>query len=116
VNLSVACPTGLYSSPGSDNSSQCRCPQFSTATWKSTTVELCTCNAGYYQLANASDTLGGWQCQVRDNAGWCLLVLVYAQCGLGGVAGIVRALAGCDWHSACPGYIGLGVWSVPVHA
>ena len=83
VNLSLACPTGLYSRPGSDNVSQCKCPTFSSASWKSASVQVrglfvglemgsltscggqvCTCNAGYYKVMNYSSPLGGWQCEV----------------------------------------------------
>lgn len=76
VNLLYACPSGLYSTPGSDSVSQCRCPDFSRSDSAAGNVSLCTCNAGYYKVVNASNKLGGWQCQVRRGSlpAWAVCV------------------------------------------
>jgi hypothetical protein len=76
VNLLYACPSGLYSVPGSDRESQCRCPDFSSSVATASNASSCTCNAGYYKVVNASNKLGGWQCQVRIWMGLCLRVCV----------------------------------------
>ena len=72
MNLTVACPSGLYSTPGSDNESDCRCPDFSRSSWKGSSAEACTCNDGYYRVGNSSNPLAGWHCAVS------LIVLVCA--------------------------------------
>ena len=71
ANLSMVCPDGKYSLPGSDNVSQCLCPPYSSSVRKSTNVSVCTCNPGYYQVANAGYQLSGWQCQVCQPDDYC---------------------------------------------
>jgi hypothetical protein len=64
ANLTMVCPDGMYSLPGSDNVSQCLCPPYASSVRKSASASVCTCNPGYYQVTNATYLLSGWQCQV----------------------------------------------------
>jgi len=63
VNLSTICPNGKYSQPGSDEESDCRCPDFASSIIKSKNVSSCQCNPGYYQVYTSSFQMtGGWVC------------------------------------------------------
>ncbi len=68
-NLTIPCPNAMYSLPGSSSIAECSCPANSALV-----PELnCTCNNGYYRVANSSAPLGGWQCNLCPKGGICNL-------------------------------------------
>ena len=69
VNYSLACPDSQYSLVGSSSVSQCACP-VNAALLPDVN---CTCNAGYYQVFNASAPLGGWQCNLCPKGSFCYM-------------------------------------------
>ena len=80
ANLSIVCPNGTYSFPGSDIERDCFCPAFSSSERNSSKVFECMCNAGYYQVFNASVEAVGWQCEVIPAcAGVCWRLLACAR-------------------------------------
>ena len=62
----ASCPANLYSLPGSSSIAQCVCP--ANAVWNGS---VCQCLAGLLQVSNASQPIGGWQCNPCPAASVC---------------------------------------------
>ena len=77
ANLSIPCPQGLYSLPGSSDPSQCTCPD--NAALSGVT---CICSLGFLKSTNPSKLLGGWECISCPSNSMCLNGIAYG-CPIG---------------------------------
>ena len=64
ANVSIVCPDGKYSLPGSDDVGDCLCPAHAVSRQNARFVTECICNAGYYKEFSAAHPLGGWYCRL----------------------------------------------------
>ena len=85
-NKSTPCPYGLLAPPAANSVDQCGCP--TNAALMPALGLNCTCANGYYQLLNASQLLGFWQCNPCPANSFCYL----------------QAKTGCPAFSTSPAY------------
>ena len=71
VNLTIACLDGKYALAGSDDPSDCSCPEHSTSQQKSSQATQCVCESGYYKVYSSAAALGGWTCQLCKPGEFC---------------------------------------------
>ena len=71
VNLTYACLDGKYSFAGSDDPTDCMCPDHATSQQKAIQASQCVCDSGYYRVYSSAATLGGWTCQLCKPGEFC---------------------------------------------
>lgn len=62
ANLTVDCPYGEYSPPGTDSVTACYCPANASSGPGATNFDMCTCNPRFKRLNNETFYPTGWEC------------------------------------------------------
>ena len=71
MNISIVCPNGKYSLPGSDDEGDCNCPVNAVSQQKASQVAQCVCSKGHYRVYNPNALLGGWHCVQCQPGEYC---------------------------------------------